>query len=88
MKDKRGSKNDFKYKPDLPLILNHLERKRKIKRRNLDFETQVSDTSKLPMSSVLIITDLYIPQQMQGNLYEHISVETMNKLFHISSVCG
>lgn len=88
MKDKRDSKNYFKYKSDLPLILNHLERKRKIKRRNLDFETQVSDTSKLPMDSVLIITDVYIPQQMQGNLYEHISLQTMNKLFHVSCVCG
>lgn len=29
------------------------------------------------MASVLPITDLYIPQQMQGNLHEHIFLATV-----------
>lgn len=63
MKDKRDLKKYFKYKIIiyLILILNHLEEKRKKERRNLDFEAQVSHTNKLPMGTVLLITDVYIP---------------------------
>jgi len=51
------------------LVLDHFGGKRKKKTNwNLDVETQGSDASRLPMSTALIITDVYIPQQMQGNL--------------------